>query len=856
MMRKRIRVISVICLMAMLFSCFSSCKEDTPVENSDPKEYIDVIANKFSNYVLVYDRNDPLASYFTESLWKILYQNCGVALKKEDDEKTFDYEIVLCDAARSGVAELKSSMDGQSEFAIALKDNRLYLYTATHSGVKGLLLAVQELLLSGEEKEKRFAVEKDRLYLSSELQLNPNTATLFNGTEASYKIIYNSENEDEEKVAYFLRRQLKNAFGVNFNIGTERDKETEHEILVGISGIKRDEFSATKKLIRSADDFMISVVGTKVVIAAADAASLALAAECFLVRYAPSEGGLFQITETQEYLHSLDKSFSVTRDRLEYLYSDVLKRYPTLREYYWATRTSQSAREDQKMIEALIEAMGESAVFFHGSSSVLYNGMIRKLNTDDYGKTASLGATSADVPAQFVNTYLKTSYAADFVDLKQAAEQAGYTYYYDAARKLAIVSPKGVWSFADDAASAGGYTNASLKDRMAAFFQNEEMPEPQNNTEQSRVVIEDAVDYYPEDALDFMEPTYYCGYSPSIVSVKQKDGSTILYTSAERCKLTYGSELTSNTYIRQSTDGGLTWTLTHTFYKLKWATLFEVNGKVYVFGYVKPSETSLTGYSAIAEVTDKSCPAVLRQLWTNTTSVFEPMVIGDYLYLALDDGIASIPLTDDLTAATNWTVTNEPGDLVTKAWFQNMTGKTLGQWGIGDAYCQEGNIVEKNGEIYVIYRTESQPYGNYGIMLKLSEDRKRIEFLENEKDSIIQLPTTVSRFVIKYDAVSGLYVMVSNWWMTENACRARNVLGLSVSKDLVSWTKVDTLLVDREMMNSEYSCWAHAFQYADFDFDGDDLVMTVRETTGFSNTFHDGKYYTFYRVTNFRSMLP
>lgn len=164
-------------------------------------------------------------------------------------------------------------------------------------------------------------------------------------------------------------------------------------------------------------------------------------------------------------------------------------------------------------------------------------------------------------------------------------------------------------------------------------------------------------------------------------------------------------------------------------------------------------------------------------------------------------------------------------------------------------------MVEKNGEIYVIYRTESQPYGNYGIMLKLSDDRTRIELMENPRDSIVQLPTTVSRFAIKYDAASGVYVMVSNWWMTESACRARNVLGLSVSKDLVSWTEIDTLLVDREMMNSEYSCWAHAFQYADFDFDGDDLVMAVRETTGFSNTFHDGKYYTFYRVSDFRSMI-
>ncbi|MBR7098661.1 MAG: hypothetical protein IKC59_04530, partial [Clostridia bacterium] len=76
-----------------------------------------------------------------------------------------------------------------------------------------------------------------------------------------------------------------------------------------------------------------------------------------------------------------------------------------------------------------------------------------------------------------------------------------------------------------------------------------------------------------------------------------------------------------------------------------------------------------------------------------------------------------------------------------------------------------------------------------------------------------------------------------------------------VSDDLSEWTVVDTLLVDREMINSDYSCYAHAFQYTDFDFDGEDLVLAVREATGFTNTFHDGKYCTFYRVTDFRSMF-
>ena len=56
-------------------------------------------------------------------------------------------------------------------------------------------------------------------------------------------------------------------------------------------------------------------------------------------------------------------------------------------------------------------------------------------------------------------------------------------------------------------------------------------------------------------------------------------------------------------------------------------------------------------------------------------------------------------------------------------------------------------------------------------------------------------------------------------------------------------------------MNGEASAWVHAFQYPDWDFDGNDIVMDIREATGYCNTFHDGKYLTFYRLTNFRELI-
>ena len=173
----------------------------------------------------------------------------------------------------------------------------------------------------------------------------------------------------------------------------------------------------------------------------------------------------------------------------------------------------------------------------------------------------------------------------------------------------------------------------------------------------------------------------------------------------------------------------------------------------------------------------------------------------------------------------------------------------------GTIQCMEASAVRgRDGAVYGLYRTECQPNGNYAILFRLSEDRTRLELLPNDQ-SLIRLPTTVSRFIVRYDEISDRYICVSNWWLTKNFCRARNALGISVSEDLIHWEMLEVLLRDREMLNAECAGWKNAFQYQDIDFDGDDIVMTVREATGFTNTFHDGKYLTFYRVKGFRKML-
>jgi hypothetical protein len=45
------------------------------------------------------------------------------------------------------------------------------------------------------------------------------------------------------------------------------------------------------------------------------------------------------------------------------------------------------------------------------------------------------------------------------------------------------------------------------------------------------------------------------------------------------------------------------------------------------------------------------------------------------------------------------------------------------------------------------------------------------------------------------------------------------------------------------------------FQYADFGFDGDDLIFLCRTSMNGSYHFHDANYSTFHRVKNFREIV-
>jgi hypothetical protein len=135
----------------------------------------------------------------------------------------------------------------------------------------------------------------------------------------------------------------------------------------------------------------------------------------------------------------------------------------------------------------------------------------------------------------------------------------------------------------------------------------------------------------------------------------------------------------------------------------------------------------------------------------------------------------------------------------------------------------------------------------------------------------VDFPGGCTRFTVRFDPVSERYWTLCNYIPRKfrtnayNAERFRGILVLASSPDLKDWRVERIVMADWRLYSEDPAVVATAFdgnqtdygfQYADWQFDGDDLAATVR--TGFCDQFggsdngHNANYYLFRRVENFR----
>lgn len=355
--------------------------------------------------------------------------------------------------------------------------------------------------------------------------------------------------------------------------------------------------------------------------------------------------------------------------------------------------------------------------------------------------------------------------------------------------------------------------------------------------------------------------------SPSIIRLDNNDLLATHDYFGKGCPKNHEGEehLTS---VYRSSDDGMTWINATHIANAFWSNLFKHNGAIYLLG------TSQQYGTIVIRRSDDNGNTWTHPKDEKTGLLFRggpfreppnyhcaPMPIlrkNGRIYRAFEDctpcnwgtGFQSLVISADedseLLDASSWTMSNKlPYD-------RNWTPK---EWGtLQRPGWLEGNVMETlNGEIWNILRFNSTPVVDKAAIVKVSDDGKNISF--DPKTGFIQFPGGMTKFTLRRDPVTQLYLTLSNNNTDPNYASQRNVLSLHVSDDLIHWQHKQTLLEDDSDLSHEESIRLTGFQYVDWQFDGDDIIYIVRVAYDGAHNFHDANRITFHKLEDFRKII-
>lgn len=658
----------------------------------------------------------------------------------------------------------------------------------------------------------------------------PDSAPLLTAGVTDYALVYDLDGSGARSLAMAVAEVLERETGVRLSVRSDAERYP-HEILIGSPD--RDAVKTAKNRLGGSDAWGICTVGSTVVLCGRDNASLVRAVRRFAKLLGDAAKG--NLTLTQDITAS-DAPEEAAGDRAACvtLYRELFGTYGS---YVDAVRASLSPSDaaDQAEIEALIGRMQGCIGFRVGSNCALRDGFFTVLDPADYSRTAELRGDALWVPAAFVPG---AAASEGFVNLTAYAGQSGGRVVTDATRQAAVWVPSG---------AAGDCTDAASLAKLLAVYDDPARREPRNPTEGTRQVITESL-YDPTFVYDYTKNAYRTNYSPGICVTREK-GREVIYVSYENCLVTnFATESGNVTHLLVSHDGGKTFDELGTVNGMRWGCLFEVQGVIYLLG------THVEGSDALIARYDPQTGKFFSKNLGFRGGIGAPcpvLTANGRIYKASGDRVMSASLDADLTVGASWVMSEQSArDILPESRFLALSGAGhCESYALGEASITLG----PDGAVYMLLRVDSNPVCGYAAIVRVSADGRTLEEVE-ECGSLIRFPSTVSKFSIVRDAGTGLYLSMTSLPTRGNA-KQRNVLALVASADLIHWSVVDTLLVDREVMNARMSEASHAFQYVDFAVSGDCLRLVVRETTGPSNTYHDGKYITLYTVNDYPALL-
>jgi hypothetical protein len=300
--------------------------------------------------------------------------------------------------------------------------------------------------------------------------------------------------------------------------------------------------------------------------------------------------------------------------------------------------------------------------------------------------------------------------------------------------------------------------------------------------------------------------------------------------------------LAATTLVFVSQDRGDTWQQTATLKPCFWGKLFVFNDMLYLLGtsheyghvLIRRSEDGgrtwtvpnrpTTGLLRKGHYHCAPCPTLIHKgrIWRSIEE-FGGGEWGNFGALVM-----SAPVGSDLLAADSWRFSQALPRREDFCWL-------------------EGNVLlDLEGGVVNVLRTNDGG-DDRAALVRVSADGQELTF--DRADSIIDMPGGGSKFTIRYDNQTARYWSIGN--QQTNPAAYRNHLVLASSRDLRYWEVEDSLFYHGDTQ-------AHAWQYIDWQFAGDDIVFASRtaydDGLGGAQSAHDANYLTFHRIKDFRNL--
>lgn len=362
----------------------------------------------------------------------------------------------------------------------------------------------------------------------------------------------------------------------------------------------------------------------------------------------------------------------------------------------------------------------------------------------------------------------------------------------------------------------------------------------------------------PGIVVNYIHPedyTYgFSGRSPASPSIVRLEDGVLLASH----DIYWGNEGQNTSVICRSEDDGATWAFVNFLYPCFWGKLFLHRSRLYMLATSTEYGALLIGRSDDGGAT-WSEPTVIIPAGSREAGGPHkaPMPVIEYkgrLWTAIDygswttgshaSGLISAPADADLLDPASWTTM--PFLKYDVNWPGSVGGGNL-------AGLLEGNaVVKPDGTLVNLLRYQTNGgTPNYGRAIMLYADTDHPE-RSLTFGKVIDFHGNLSKFTVYWDAQSSKYWSLVNR-VTNPSISQRNILTLVHSEDLEHW-HITADILDYEHNGWPEDCKKVGFQYVDWLFNGDDILVASRTAINGAHNFHNANYITFHRIENFRSI--